>query len=128
MSEKTPADPTAPPAQRARGKRPSRPKPTAKPTVTLVAPRLPKLDDLPKQSRALEPRPAAPGDAGEMPKIDVEALARNVGRVIEEGGKALAAYMRPREDGKVRDERADAISDVVKTLARVLEYWLADPQ
>ncbi|HVG51328.1 MAG TPA: class I poly(R)-hydroxyalkanoic acid synthase, partial [Xanthobacteraceae bacterium] len=48
--------------------------------------------------------------------------------MIEEGGKALAAYMRPREEGKLHEERAEEVTDVVRTLGHVLEYWLADPQ
>ena len=36
--------------------------------------------------------------------------------MVEEGGKALAAYLRPREDGTIKIEPADEISDMVKTL------------
>ena len=60
--------------------------------------------------------------------VDIEALARNAARMIEEGGKALAAYIKPREDGKLQDQNAEGITDVVRTLGHVLEYWLADPQ
>ena len=35
--------------------------------------------------------------------------------MVEEGGKALAAYFKPREDGTVKAEPADEIADVVKT-------------
>ena len=48
--------------------------------------------------------------------------------MVEEGGKALAAYLKPREDGTVKAEPADEIADVVKTLGHVAEYWLSDPQ
>jgi hypothetical protein len=65
--------------------------------------------------------PAKVGD------VDIEALARNVARLIEEGGKALAAYMKPREEGKIKRELADGITDAVKTMGRVAEYWLSDP-
>jgi polyhydroxyalkanoate synthase len=58
---------------------------------------------------------------------DVEELARNVARMVEEGGKALAAYLRPREDRQVDDQYAE-ITDVVKTLGQVADYWLRDPQ
>ena len=47
--------------------------------------------------------------------------------MIEEGGRALAAYMKPRADGR-SGELADELRDVVKTLGEVLQYWLADPQ
>ncbi|MFA6266182.1 MAG: class I poly(R)-hydroxyalkanoic acid synthase, partial [Pseudolabrys sp.] len=48
--------------------------------------------------------------------------------MIEEGGKALAAYLKPREQGKVRDEFNEDVADIIKTVAKVLEYWLTDPQ
>ena len=48
--------------------------------------------------------------------------------MVEEGGKALSAYLRPREEGKIKNEMADSVTDVVKTIGQVLEYWLADPQ
>ena len=67
----------------------------------------------------------------ETPKIgsvEVEAFAHNIARLVEEGGKALAAYMKPREEGKIKSELADDITDVVKTVGQVTEYWLSDPQ
>jgi len=60
--------------------------------------------------------------------FDVEALSRNVARLVEEGGKALAAYMKPREEGKIKRETADDLADAVRAIARVLDYWLSDPQ
>ncbi len=59
--------------------------------------------------------------------VDVEVFSRNLARLIEEGGRALAAYMKPRDDGR-KSELADELRDVVKTLGEVLQYWLADPQ
>jgi polyhydroxyalkanoate synthase subunit PhaC len=60
--------------------------------------------------------------------VDVEALSRNLARLVEEGGKALAAYMKPREEGKIKPELAEDITDVVKTVGQVMEYWLSDPR
>ena len=60
--------------------------------------------------------------------VDVEAFSRNLARAIEQGGKALAAYMKPREEGKVEDALAADIADIVKTVAKIFEYWLADPE
>ena len=60
--------------------------------------------------------------------VEVEALARNVARLVEEGGKALAAYLKPREEGKIKSEAAEDIADVVKTVGQILEYWLSDPE
>ncbi len=70
------------------------------------------------------------GSAEQAPfgSVDVEAFSRNLARAIEQGGKALAAYMKPREEGKVEDSFAADIADIVKTVAKVLEYWLSDPE
>ncbi len=58
---------------------------------------------------------------------DAEAFARNLARAVEEGGRALAAYLKPQEQGKGADLIADATVDVIKTLGRIGEYWTADP-
>jgi polyhydroxyalkanoate synthase subunit PhaC len=60
--------------------------------------------------------------------VDIEAFSRNVARIVEEGGRALAAYLKPREEGRSDREFADEAAEVVKTLGHVAEYWLADPQ
>src|SRR5512139_2070597 len=65
--------------------------------------------------------PAKVGD------VDIEVLAHNVARLVEEGGKALAAYMKPREEGKIKGDLADDITDAVKSVGRVAEYWMSDP-
>ena len=70
----------------------------------------------------------APGDLSQIGTIDIEAFAKNFARLIEEGGKAMAAYLKPREDGQIKSEMPDEIADVVKTLGQVTEYWLSDPQ
>src|SRR5690348_14682669 len=61
------------------------------------------------------------------PSLDLEQLARNLARMIEDGGKALAAYMKPREQGQIEGEHAEFI-DAVKALGQVAQYWLQDPQ
>jgi len=63
-----------------------------------------------------------------LSEVDIEAFARNLARVVEEGGKALAAYLKPREEGKIKGEFAEDVADMVKTLGQVTEYWLSDPQ
>jgi len=60
--------------------------------------------------------------------VDVEQFSRNLARLVEEGGRALAAYLKPREAGRDDRELADEINDAVKTLGHVAQYWLADPQ
>ena len=58
---------------------------------------------------------------------DPEAFARNLARAIEEGGRALAAYLKPRDKGQAAEDIASATTDVLKTLGKVGEYWTADP-
>src|SRR6202167_3709602 len=60
--------------------------------------------------------------------VDIEEFSRNLARLIEEGGRALAAYLKPREEGRKSDELAEEVGEVVKTLGHVAEYWLEDPQ
>jgi len=69
----------------------------------------------------------APSESVTSPSTDVEEFARNAARIVEEGGKALAAYLKPREEGQVADQYSE-VTDVVKTLGQVADYWLRDPQ
>lgn len=86
-----------------------------------------KTIEFPAPGAAKTPIPDAATDARKPASVDIEALAHNLARMIEEGGKALAAYMKPREEGKLKDERTDEIADVVMTVGHVAEYWLSDP-
>ena len=67
-------------------------------------------------------------DPAKVGDVDIEALSRNLARLIEEGGKALAAYLKPREEGKIRSDITEGLTDAVKTVGRVAEYWMSDPQ
>ena len=58
---------------------------------------------------------------------DPEAFARNIARAVEQGGRALAAYLKPHEEGKPADLIAEATTEVVKTLGQIGEYWTSDP-
>ena len=73
----------------------------------------------PDPAPAASARPALP---------DVEALARNIALAIEQGGKALAAYLRPRETGEIKAAVAEEIGEVVRSIGRVAEHYMADPQ
>jgi len=59
--------------------------------------------------------------------VEIELFAKNLARMMEEGGKALAAYLRPREEAQRQAYLADEVTDVVKTLGQVAQYWLAEP-
>ncbi|MGH6763234.1 MAG: PHA/PHB synthase family protein [Phyllobacterium sp.] len=58
---------------------------------------------------------------------DPEAFARNLARMIEQAGKAAAAWTAPRERGEKRDTLSEPLADMVKTLSSISEYWLSDP-
>src|SRR6185437_6386149 len=60
--------------------------------------------------------------------VDIEAFSRNLARLVEESGKALAAYMKPREEGKIKNDLANDVTDIVKTVGQVAEYCLSDPK
>ncbi|RXT43137.1 PHA/PHB synthase family protein [Bradyrhizobium betae] len=59
-------------------------------------------------------------------KFDANAFAMNVAQALESGGKALAAYLKPRESGEVQDRPPAELTEVVKTFTSVAEYWLSD--
>jgi polyhydroxyalkanoate synthase len=69
----------------------------------------------------------APSNPVQGETLDIEEFAKNLATMIEQGGKALAAYMKPREQGRIEGEYTEFV-DVVKTLGHVAEYWLKDPQ
>lgn len=59
---------------------------------------------------------------------DPEALTVNIARTVEQLGKAASAWLAPRESGEKVDTVAEPMVDMVKTLSKVSEYWLADPR
>src|SRR5690242_8701265 len=65
-------------------------------------------------------------DTKQEKKFDTEAFAMNVARAMESGGRALAAYLKPRESGELRDKSSEEMSEVIRTLTTVAEYWLSD--
>ena len=59
---------------------------------------------------------------------DPEAFARNLARALEEGGRALAAYLKPRDSGESPAEAlAEHSEDVLRTVGKIGEYWASDP-
>ena len=59
---------------------------------------------------------------------DPEAMALNFARALENLGKAASAWLGPRERGEITDTAVEPVTDMVKTLSRVTEYWIADPR
>jgi polyhydroxyalkanoate synthase subunit PhaC len=59
-------------------------------------------------------------------KFDPEAFAMNIAKAMENSGRALAAYLKPRESGEFKDNPPSEIAEVIKTFTAVAEYWLTD--
>ena len=62
------------------------------------------------------------------PKFNAEAFAMNIARAMESSGQALAAYLKPRQTGEVRDKPPNELGEVIKTFSVIAEYWLADKE
>src|SRR3979490_1937497 len=61
-------------------------------------------------------------------KFNAEAFAMNIARAMETSGQALAAYLKPRESGEIKDKPPNEIGEVIKTFSLVAEYWLSDKE
>jgi len=57
--------------------------------------------------------------------FDPEAFSINLARALENSGKALSAYLKPRENGEIKDQ-AGELTEVVRTFSSVADYWLSD--
>ena len=73
------------------------------------------------------PAPAGPLFGAQYPFPDTGALARNIANAMEHAGKAVAAYLRPRETGEIKTTLADEVGEMVRSLGQVAEYYMADP-
>lgn len=58
---------------------------------------------------------------------DPQAMAVNLARAVENFGKAATEWLGPRERGEVIDP-IDPVAEMVKTLSKVIEYWMSEPQ
>ncbi len=117
-------------------------RPAAAPNAISAAPGALKRDSAPTtptqetstQRTAAPPPPARPAAAGETdglraqsPIPDAEALARNIGQAIEQGGEVLAAYLRPRETGEIKMNLADDGGEMIRSIGQFGQYYMADP-
>ena len=57
--------------------------------------------------------------------FDPEAFSINLARALENSGKALSAYLKPRDSGEIKDQSGE-LTEVVKTFSSVADYWLSD--
>src|SRR6201986_4012823 len=60
--------------------------------------------------------------------FDPETFAMNLAKAMESSGQALAAYLKPRENGEAKDKPPNELAEVVKTFTAVAEYWLSDKE
>ena len=61
-------------------------------------------------------------------KPDVERLASNTARFVEESAKALSAYLKPLEQGEVKSpDMTDMITVALTSIGKVAEHWVSDP-
>ena len=126
------APPTSAPAAAAPARRgPGRPRktPAGAPATGTARKRRAKPASAIAEKKPAEQAPKAP-EAPEAPKAplpDFDALALNLARLTTEGAKALAAYMRPIQEGRTNPDMAEHVEDAVKTFGHVAEYWLSDP-
>jgi len=115
----------------AKAKRP-RARKASKPAEAAAKTPAPALDQVKTPAPAPQERPRTdqsdPGNPTEFPIPDFEALSVNLARATEEGGKALAAWMRPLENGDTGPDMSAQIADAVRTFGAVADYWLADPK
>ena len=62
-------------------------------------------------------------------RLDIERLASNTARFIEQSGKALAAYLKPLESGDLRkNDVSDTLAVAIASIGKVVEHWTSDPQ
>jgi len=93
------------------------------------APALPALAEPapPPKPAAPPPKPTAEAGLADVPMPDFEKLSRNVARFVEEGGKALAALVKPVQAGDTTSlGPKPELAEVFTTLGRVAEYYAAD--
>jgi polyhydroxyalkanoate synthase len=87
-----------------------------------IAPEALREGPTPKSSPSLALAASPPA----TPLPNIEALSRNIARAVEEGGKLLAAYLKPLENGGAKKAPGDDVADIVTTLGRVAEYYASD--
>ena len=59
---------------------------------------------------------------------DPQALAMNLARAAENLGKVASEWLGPRERGEIAESDLNPLTDLVKTLSKVTEYWISDPK
>ena len=99
-----------------------------------VAPAHPETSGIFPRIEGVEPTPlpaAEQARSGEQApqavQLDWDRLARNMGILIEESGRAASAFLKPRNLGEASSSLGSDVSDLFKTLGQVAGHWMADP-
>ncbi|MBN8984533.1 MAG: class I poly(R)-hydroxyalkanoic acid synthase, partial [Rhizobiales bacterium] len=58
--------------------------------------------------------------------FDPEVFSLNLARAMESGGRALAAYLKPRQALDPNDRPPSEVAEVIKTFGVVAQYWMSD--
>src|ERR671913_902751 len=67
-------------------------------------------------------------DKAQSSTPDFEELSRNMALFIEGASRATAAYLKPLEERQAPPDLAGETAGAIKTLGRVAEAWMGDPQ
>ncbi|UJW73568.1 PHA/PHB synthase family protein [Rhizobium sp. SL42] len=59
---------------------------------------------------------------------DPQALAINAAKALENLGKAASSWLAPRERGEIVDPVSEPMSELIKTMSKLAEYWMSDPK
>lgn len=65
-------------------------------------------------------------EAGPTNGFDSDAFAMNLANAMENGGRALAAYLKAREQKQSPDNPPTEFAELIKTVGAVSRYWLSD--
>ena len=74
--------------------------------------------------------PPVPPQTGAPPRNlpDFEKLGANAARFLEQGGRTLAAYLKPFETGEAkRNDASDTMLAAMGAIGKVAEHWMSDP-
>ncbi|MCW6507574.1 class I poly(R)-hydroxyalkanoic acid synthase [Lichenifustis flavocetrariae] len=58
---------------------------------------------------------------------DFDAMARNMGKLVDFSGKVAAAYLKPRESGEIKPTFGEEAFDGFQMMGKVAESWIANP-
>lgn len=69
----------------------------------------------------------ARSEAEGQPTPDLERLAQNLARLLEQSGRAVAAYFKSSESsGKL--DGSDELADAFRAIGQIFQHWMGDPQ